>query len=149
MPFCSQCGNQVVDRDIFCARCGARQPIAPEPAGNVSGGLSPRTAAVLCYVPGLGWIAAVIVLASNSFRADRMLRFHAFQGLYLFVAFLVNAAVLRPFEHVMMPIPHLSGIVELALLVASIFMMVKVGQGNTECALPLFGELAHRSADEH
>jgi len=103
---------------------------------------------ILCYVPWLGWIAAVIVLASNSYRNDRTVRFHAFQALYLFVAYLVDAVVVRPFDRMMMPFPHISGLVELVLLAASIFMIVKVAQGNTDCALPFFGELAHRSADE-
>jgi hypothetical protein len=35
MPFCSQCGNQVGGRDIFCAKCGFRQPVeAPRPAAD-------------------------------------------------------------------------------------------------------------------
>src|SRR5579883_2079167 len=143
MPFCSQCGNPVDHRDVFCARCGGRQPLPP-PAPQFSG-ISPRTMSILCYVPWLGWVAAVVVLASNSFRHDRVVRFHAFQALYLFVAYLVDAVVVRPFDHFMVPFTHISGLVELALLAASIYMIVKVSQGCTDCALPLFGELAHRS----
>jgi uncharacterized membrane protein len=147
MPFCSQCGSQVVEHDVFCARCGARQP-HPQPAGDLFAGLSPRTMSILCYVPLLGWIAAVIVLASNSYRNDRNVRFHAFQALYLFVAYLLDAVVLRPFDHMMMPFPHISGLLELLLLAASIYMIIRVAQGSTDCSLPLLGELAHRSADE-
>ena len=137
------------DRDIFCARCGTRQPNAPpRPPGNVLADLSPRTVSILCYVPWLGWIASVIVLASEKFRNDRVVRFHAFQGLYLFVAYLVDAVVVQLFDRMMMPFPHISGLLELVLLAASIYMIVKVAQGCTDCALPLFGELAHRSANE-
>ena len=42
----------------------------------------------------MGWIAAIIVLASQRFKAMPTVRFHAFQGLYLFVAWLMNDQVL-------------------------------------------------------
>jgi uncharacterized membrane protein len=149
MPFCSQCGNQVANADIFCARCGGRQPVnaVPGPAPDMVSGLSPRTASILCYVPWMGWIAAVIVLAADKFRKDQAVRFHAFQGLYLFVAYLVDDVVLRPMDHFLFPFLHVSRVIEVVLLVASVYMMVKVAQG-ANCSLPLFGELAQRSATE-
>jgi uncharacterized membrane protein len=149
MPFCSQCGNQVSGADVYCARCGARQPLnAPPISGaDIVAGLSPRTAAILCYVPWLGWIACIVVLAADKFRRDMALRFHAFQGLYLFVAYLVDEVALRPLDHLMFPFPHVSRLLEALLLVASIVMMVKASRGDTY-SLPLFGELAQRSAVE-
>jgi uncharacterized membrane protein len=154
MPFCSQCGSQVSGGDVYCARCGTRQPhaaggpaqgprVQPVDAFNA---LHPRTASVLCYVPGIGWIVSVIVLASTRFRQDQTVRFHAFQGLYLFVAWLIADWVLRPMLE-FVPFPHfaLYRIVELGLLGMSIFMMLKAGQ-NEAFALPIFGELAQRSA---
>src|SRR5689334_820004 len=98
MPFCSQCGNEVTPADVFCGKCGARQPSSagmppPRPV-DAFAGLSPRTASILCYVPGLGWIGSIVVLASEKFRHDRTVRFHAFQGLYLFVAWLLDDWVL-------------------------------------------------------
>jgi len=96
MPYCSSCGNSVDHGDQYCAKCGARQPgAAPKPADPLSG-ISPRTASILCYIPGIGWIASVIVLAADKFRNDRTVRFHAFQGLYLFVAWLIVEWVLSP-----------------------------------------------------
>jgi len=72
MPFCSQCGNQVDAADVFCAKCGARQPnAAPRPADPFSS-ITPRTASILCYIPGLGWIGSIIVLASERFRGNRV-----------------------------------------------------------------------------
>ena len=59
-------------------------------------GISPRTASLLCYIPILGWIVSIVVLASARFRADSRVRFHAFQGLYLFVAWLIVDWVLGP-----------------------------------------------------
>ena len=100
----------------------------------------------MCYIPGMGWIAAIIVLASQRYRQMPAVRFHAFQGLYLFVAWLMNDQVLKwalaPFSHF-----HLHDLVSLVLLAMSVFMMVKASH-NEAYSLPLFGELAHRSISE-
>lgn len=150
MPFCSQCGNQVGPAQAFCSQCGAAQPkgpaaVHPSPPDPLAG-ISPRTASILCYIPGMGWIAAIIVLASQRFRAMQTVRFHAFQGLYLFVAFLLNDQVLKvalsPIAH--FPLQHL---VNLVLLAMCVFMMVKASHEEAY-SLPLFGELAHRSVSE-
>ena len=150
MPFCSPCGNAVGGGDAYCHRCGARQPTAAaprrpgsEPLSQMSG----RTASILCYVPGIGWIVSIVVLASEKFRSNRDVRFHAFQGLYLFVAWLLDAWVVRPM-FAMVPHFPIHGLVELLLLGMSIFMMVKAAHNETY-SLPLFGELAHRSVAEH
>jgi uncharacterized membrane protein len=147
MPFCSQCGNQVGGRDSYCGRCGARQPTDFfQPAQDPFSHISPRTISICCYIPGLGWIASIIVLASQRFRQDRNVRFHAFQGLYLFVAWLLNSWVVRPM-FLMVPHAPFHGLIELALLIMSIFMIVKTAHDETY-ALPLFGELAKRSVAE-
>jgi uncharacterized membrane protein len=156
MPFCSQCGNNVREADRFCGRCGATQPVvpgdpprpvAPRPPADFLAGLSPRTASILCYVPGLGWIFAIIFLAADKFRHHRQVRFHAFQGLYLFVAWLMEDWVLRPMMHL---IGHnsLHGLIQAVLLGMSIFMMVKASHDEAY-SLPVFGELAQRSAMEN
>ena len=77
-----------------------------------------------------------------------MVRFHAFQGLYLFVAWLMADWVLRPmFDVFLIPRMQIYRIVEIVLLGMSVFMMLKAGQ-NEAFSLPLFGELAHRSVAE-
>jgi uncharacterized membrane protein len=145
MPFCSQCGNQVNERDAFCVRCGARQPLGTVPADPFNR-VSPRTASILCYFPGLGWVACIIVLAAQRFRNDRIARFHAFQGLWLFVAWLLDDWVLEP---IAANIPHfpIHGLVKVVLIVMSVFMMVKAAH-NEAYSLPLFGELAERSVSD-
>ena len=109
-------------------------------------GIAPRTASILCYIPGVGWIAAIIWLASQKFRHDHAVRFHAFQGLYLFVAWLMNDWVLRPLSHFAAYL-HIFPVIQLVLLGMSIFMMIKASHDETY-ALPLFGELAQRSMAE-
>ncbi len=146
MPFCSQCGNQVGGQDRFCGRCGSRQPPPSAVPVDPLEGISPRTASICCYIPGIGWIASIVVLASQRFRKDRTVRFHAFQGLYLFVAWLMDRWVLRPISEF---VPHfpMAGLVEALLLGLSIFMIVKAAH-NEAYSLPLFGELAQRSVAE-
>jgi uncharacterized membrane protein len=119
-------------------------PVSPDPLAQ----MQPRTASILCYVPGIGWIVSIIVLAAERYRHDRVVRFHAFQGLYLFVAWLMADWVVRPmFDSFWMPRLEVYRLVEIVLLVMSVFMMVKASQ-NEAFALPLFGELAHRSVAE-
>jgi uncharacterized membrane protein len=146
MPFCSQCGNQVDAADVFCAKCGARQPAAPPRPGDPFASITPRTASVLCYIPGLGWIGSIIVLASERFRGNRVVRFHAFQGLYLFVAYLIEDWVLKPMFGAI-PHMHISGVIQLVLFGMSIFMIVKASKDEAY-ALPIIGELAEKSVSE-
>lgn len=160
MPFCTQCGRQVAQQDAFCAWCGARQagstgapgapPTAtmPPPAADPLAGLSPRTASILCYIPTVGWIAAIIVLAARKFKSDRIVRFHAFQGLYLFAIWLVVNWVVHPIVSAMPEhFVRIDHILEGVLLAVSIFMMVKASHDEAY-VLPIIGELAQRSAAE-
>ncbi len=127
----------------------ARPTVPPPVTGSDPlAALHPRTASVLCYVPGIGWIVSIVVLAAERFRHDRAVRFHAFQGLYLFVAWLMADWVVRPmFDVFLIQRLQIYRIVEIVLLGMSIFMMLKAGQNET-FSLPLFGELAQRSVAE-
>jgi uncharacterized membrane protein len=135
--------------DVFCARCGTRQPTDPSgplPTRDPFEGITPRTASILCYVPGVGWIASIIVLAAEKFRHNRKVRFDAFQGLYLFVIWLIEDWVLHPaFSHVdRFPF---DGAVKGLLLAASIFMIIKASHEEAY-SLPIIGELAMRSVQQ-
>jgi uncharacterized membrane protein len=111
--------------------------------------MSPRTASMLCYVPWMGWIAAIVILASPRFQKDNSVRFHAFQGLYLFVGWLLVRMVLDPmldYSHVG-GLHFISSLAHLVMLVAWIFMLIKTSQNQTY-SLPIIGELAERSVAE-
>jgi len=155
MPYCTRCGHQTQAQDAFCGNCGAHQgiatgsgappPITPDPFA----GFSPRAAAILCYIPVIGWIAAIIVLASRKFKENHLIRFHAFQGLYLFAAWLVVDWVIGPIVRALPGHAHPTEVLLHALLFAvSIFMMVKASHDEAY-VLPIIGELAQRSAIEH
>ncbi|MBM3775561.1 MAG: hypothetical protein FJW37_10415 [Acidobacteria bacterium] len=147
MPFCSHCGIQVQTEDLYCARCGSRQPCSTTTVREPLERISPRTASILCYIPLVGWVPALMVLASNKFRAERDVRFHAFQGLYLFVAWLVVDAAISPVFRGL-PGPNFAGsLLRLALVGAWVFMLVKTSQ-DQRYSLPVIGELAEKSVAE-
>jgi uncharacterized membrane protein len=103
---------------------------------------------VLCYIPTVGWIAAVVVLAARKFRNDRIVRFHAFQGLYLFAAWMVVQWVIHPLMSAMPDrVIRIDRILEGLLLAVSILMMVKASH-DEPYVLPIIGELAQKSAAE-
>lgn len=160
MAFCVQCGARVGDADRFCVKCGAPQKVTPgaraagpQPVSDPFAGISGRTASLLCYVPWVGWIAAIVVLASHRFRTDAQVRFHAFQGLYIFVAWLMVEWVVSPFMYasdflIGLPFHHLGvHLLQLAIFVAWIFMMIKVSH-DENYKLPVLGDLAERSVSE-
>jgi len=149
MPYCSSCGNAVNPADQYCAKCGARQPGAAVPPSDPLAGITPRTAAILCYIPGIGWIASVIVLAADKFRNDKTVRFHAFQGLYLFVAWLIVEWVLSPiFREFHEPFFRVDKLLHVLILFVWVFMIIKTSH-EERYALPIIGDLAERSAAEH
>lgn len=99
-------------------------------------------------MPAIGWIAAIIVLAARKFKDNRLIRFHAFQGLYLFAAWLVVDWVVGPIVR-STPGRHfpLDTILHSVILGVSIFMMIKASHDEAY-VLPIIGELAQRSATE-
>ena len=156
MPFCTQCGHEVGNAAAFCGNCGSRQTPAGSGAAQFAGtsghdplaGISPRAAAILCYLPTIGWIAAVIVLAARKFKGDETVRFHAFQGLYLFATWLLLKWVVGPIMDAgsdrFIRVDH---ILEGILFGVSIFMIIKASHQEAY-VLPVIGELAKRSAIE-
>jgi uncharacterized membrane protein len=150
MPFCSHCGHELDARDAFCAKCGARQPVpgCPTRIDTIFAGISPRVASILCYIPTMGWIAAVFVLATHRFRHDQTVRFHAFQGLYLFAAWLFVQWALKPmFNELPDGFVRIDHFLELVIIGLWIFMMIKAAHQEAY-ALPVIGELAQKSAAE-
>jgi uncharacterized membrane protein len=153
MSYCVQCGNQVQPADPFCGKCGAPQPAAgaPPASGAFPSNLSDRHAAMFCYLPFVGWIVAIIVLASDRFRRDDRVRFHAFQGLYLFAVWVLVDWLLTP---ALFPLAFgfpvfrtVENLLKLAVFGAWVFMLIRVHH-NQDYHLPILGELAERSVSE-
>jgi uncharacterized membrane protein len=110
---------------------------------------------MLCYIPWLGWIASIIVLASRRYKTNtpdaREVRFHAFQGLYLFVAWLIVDWVISPAMRFGVGMGHagapLGGLLHLLVVAAWIVMLIKVSHWE-HYRLPVIGEMAERSVEE-
>ena len=109
--------------------------------------LDDRKASILCYIPWVGWIAAIVVLAADRFRENREVRFHAFQGLYLFVLWLFVDWVFSPMIDFGEGARIVGRILKVGVLAAWVFMIVKTSQGSL-FRLPVLGELADRSVSE-
>ncbi|WP_051669644.1 zinc-ribbon domain-containing protein [Bryobacter aggregatus] len=160
MPFCNKCGAEVQSGDAYCGACGAAQHVGAGAAkphytrpvpGNRSdflGDLDENTAAVLCYIPFVGWLFSIIVLSSERFRRNNTVRFHAFQGLYMFVAWLIYDWVIAGLLYDIMPRAYLiTRAVKLGLTAAWIFLIYKTSQRQV-VRIPFIGELADKSVAE-
>jgi uncharacterized membrane protein len=149
MPYCNQCGNNVSNDDRFCAKCGATQSGASRqsPLGS---SIDPKQAATLCYIPFVGWIISLVVLATGSYRQHHRTVFHAFQGLYLAIAWLLVDWLLKPMflYSGMVGRNTIPGVIHAVILIAWIVTMIKVHQGE-DPRIPLIGEIAEKSAQDH
>jgi uncharacterized membrane protein len=152
MPYCVKCGKPVAATDQFCAHCGATQP-GYHPSQPFWDAITNRNASLLCYIPWVGWVASVVVLASERFRPEPKVRFHAFQGLYLFAAWLMIQWLVSPaisYPGYGLGVAYYRGvshILQLLIVAAWIFMLVKVSQ-NQDYRLPILGDLADRSVHQ-
>lgn len=156
MPYCTNCGYQVDAQAAFCRNCGAPQlrsaapPPPPPPGQSILHGISDRMACMLCYVPVFGIIPAVIFLAAQQFRHNYRVRFNAFQGLYMFVAWLILSSA---FPSIFAgawgngPEGAILGLMRVGLIICWLYMMVKASH-QQEVRLPILGDLAARSTHE-
>lgn len=137
MAFCSSCGATVEGR--FCPKCGA--PVSGGGAAP-AGGLAENVAGALCYL--LGFITGILFLVLAPYNQNKTIRFHAFQSIFLHVAFLVLwfvAGMILPSIVSLV----LSPIIGLAGLAVWLFMMWKTYQ-NQKVKLPVIGDLAEKQA---
>src|SRR5512135_3296483 len=100
MAFCSSCGAEVPGNAAFCAKCGKPIGAAPAaggagpsasapPAAGTGAGLQDNVAGLLCYF----LIPAIIFLVMEPYNRNRFIRFHAFQGIFYHITWLVAAIV--------------------------------------------------------
>ena len=95
MAFCATCGAAVEGQ--FCAKCGSRVGAAPSaaagPGFQQSEALAENVAAALCYV--LGLVTGILFLILTPYNKNPLIRFHAFQSIFLNVACIVASIVLN------------------------------------------------------
>ena len=142
MAFCASCGSQV--EGSFCAKCGSSVGgAAPSgPAMQASGAMADNVASALCYL--LGLITGIIFLVLAPYNKNPVVRFHAFQSIFMNVACIVASIVLN-MVLVMIHLWALTPLVSLAFLVLWIYLLVMAYQGK-KIVLPLIGPIAQQQA---
>ena len=162
MPFCGNCGAQV--SGAFCPSCGkaagaqagpaaapAQAQYAPAAAPAAAAGMSDNVASLLCYI--LGFITGIIFLVLAPYNQNKAIRFHAFQSIFLSVAWvgvviaeqIVNAVLLSISIGLFAIAATIWMLVGLGFLVLWIVLMVKAYNGQ-QFKLPVIGALAEKQA---
>ena len=152
MAFCPNCGSQVTGS--FCPNCGTKVAGATSgstgssygaapPAASV-GGLTENVASALCYL--FGFITGIIFLVLAPYSQNRTIRFHAFQSIFLTVAWVVCCTVVA----ILGAITHgfafaLSPLIGLLFFVLWLYMMF-TAFNNKKIKLPVIGDLAEKQA---
>jgi uncharacterized membrane protein len=154
MPFCSNCGAEV--QGNFCAKCGA--PMAgpaggtatsPPPPVPTAQALTDNVAAALCYL--LGLLTGILFLVLAPYSQNRAIRFHAFQSIFLNIAWIAVFIALSIISMALLPIPFLGAILSLILhLGANLgffilwLMLMYKAYNNERWVLPVIGPLAEK-----
>jgi uncharacterized membrane protein len=166
MAFCANCGAAVDGR--FCQKCGAAvsapgvapgptpgvNPLPPPPGApgvTPSLGMTDNMAGALCYL--FGFITGILFLVLAPYNQNRDIRFHAFQSIFLNVAWVVLWIVvtiilipfrLVPFLGIFLAI-ILQTLIGLGGFIAWLYMMFKTYNGE-KIVLPVIGPLAEKQA---
>ena len=145
MPFCPSCGAPVEGK--FCAKCGTalagETPASAPPSADA--GLSPTVAATLAYIPI--FVPAILFLVWAPYSRDKAVRFHAWQSLFLQIAWIIIAIVLS----IVIPMISwglwitFSRLLNLVVILVAAFMMWKTYK-NEKVVLPVIGEMAQKQA---
>lgn len=163
MAFCANCGSQVDGR--FCQKCGApvggAAPVNPGVAGGAtasgippqaaSAGISDNAAGALCYL--LGFITGILFLVLAPYNQNRNVRFHAFQSIFLNIAWVVIWIAITIVSVALHAIPIIGAIISILLgfcvwigaLIVWLYMMFKTYNGET-IVLPVIGPMAQKQA---
>jgi uncharacterized membrane protein len=152
MAFCSSCGGQIPAGAAVCPACG-HPAVAPAvtPAAQTGGGLTDNVAGMLAYFT---FIPAVIFLVLEPYNKNRVIRFHAFQCLFLYAAAIACWICLGILSVVLAFIPILGHLViallwmvlSFGLIIVWIIVVIKANQGQMY-KLPIIGDLAEKQAN--
>ncbi len=143
MAFCPSCGAAVEGR--YCAKCGtavdpAAPAVAPVPVLTTSG-LPENTAAALCYL--LGLVTGIIFLVLEPYNKNKLIRFHAFQSIFLHVSVIIIWVALRTILPWSMW--FVVTLIDLAFFVLWLLLLIQTFQGK-KIVLPVLGDLAAKQA---
>ncbi len=130
--FCANCGNEVGS--------GTSSAGAPPVSSPGAAGLTENMAAALCYA--LGAITGILFLLWAPYNQNRTIRFHAFQSIFLTVAYWVLSFVLflvLPWRFAF----SLMKLVQLGAFVLWLLLMWKA-YNREKLVLPVIGDFAQK-----
>jgi uncharacterized membrane protein len=124
---------------------------APQPAGAQASGLTDNMACALCYV--LGLLTGILFLVLAPYNQNRLIRFHAFQSIFVNLGIWVAFFVLFMVTSFMHLIPFVGVLIDFALyfivgigsFVLWLLLMYKAYNGE-RWVLPIVGPLAEKQA---
>ncbi|MBI4455197.1 MAG: DUF4870 domain-containing protein [Acidobacteria bacterium] len=166
---CVRCGASIDETCNFCPVCGAavaattlppnggrEKPASGAQASTTPGSptadLQRNVAGFLCYL--LWFVTGILFLLIEPYNRDKFVRFHAFQSIFFFIAWVVTEVVASVVALIMGAIfpPSLDfigqiflSLVTLGLLFVWIFLMYKA-YSNEMFRLPILGDLAAKQA---
>ena len=147
MAYCSTCGTQIPDGSTTYAACASRVSGGPSAVTAASSqGMTDNVAGMLAYVT---IIPAIVFLVVAPYNRNRFIRFHAWQCIFLCIAWTVLWIVLSIFAH----IPFLGWLsillwplIGLGGLILWIVLLLKANQGKM-FKLPMIGDMAEKQAN--
>lgn len=161
---CTSCGAALDENCRFCPRCGTAVPdapasiseAAPENAGpssnQASAHLQRNVAGLLCYIFLL--ISGIVFLVIEPYNQDKFIRFHAFQSIFFFIAWVIVAVfsnIIGLLMTLVFPYPFyivyqiFQALLWLGFLFLWLLLMYKAFNEETY-QLPLIGKLAMQQA---
>jgi uncharacterized membrane protein len=113
--------------------------------------MADNMAAALCYL--LGVLTGILFLVLEPYNRNRMIRFHAFQSIFLWIAAVALFIALSILGFVLLAIPFIGALISLllhlglglGLFIVWIMLMYKA-YNNERWVLPIIGPLAEKQA---
>jgi uncharacterized membrane protein len=158
MAFCPNCGTEA--SGAYCPNCGSSMGGSPgagpgyssssassttsssgTPYGQTAG-LSQNAASALCYL--LGFITGIIFLVWAPYNQNRIIKFHAWQSIFLNVAFIILSIVLPAIGHFVGVV--LLSVIDLAGFILWIYLLISTFNGKM-VRLPLIADYAEKQAN--
>jgi uncharacterized membrane protein len=144
---CPQCHAVMPEGAAFCPGCGRRMIVAPA-AVSPPVRFRENLMAALAYV---SFVPALILLRLQSYKGNRLVRFHAVQSIFFAIAAVLFAIVVRILFALLSLIPRFGYlfawlavfVAVLAGLMVWLVLLIKALQGE-RFKLPVIGRLAER-----
>lgn len=160
MRYCSSCGSPLGEGVEFCGSCGmpvpstgaAQSPGAPPAAAPISAAGASDMTRALPYL--LTVLTGLYFLLAEPYRRDRVMRFHALQAIFFYLAAVIVWAIYWAGSTLLVTVGFgfsvwitypISIILALAMAAYWIFLMYKAYRGEIY-KIPRLGDLAESAA---